>query len=169
MDEMPLWIDMPGDTTIARTGVKSVPLLTSGHEKNRFTVCLAAMAGGEKLKPFVVFKRVRQDLKLVNYPGVVVTYSRNGWMSEHTTRIWIEKVWGTLSFQRRLLIWDAYKCHLRLQLQIPDLIHQSYQVVSLSTCSQLMYHGTSPLKNSTKPSMKKGLLQVRRHTQLVET
>ena len=47
MDETPLWMDMPGDTTIARTGVKSVPLLTSGHEKNRFTVCLAAMACGE--------------------------------------------------------------------------------------------------------------------------
>ena len=33
MDETLLWMDMPGDTTIARTGVKSVPLLTSGHEK----------------------------------------------------------------------------------------------------------------------------------------
>ena len=70
------------------------------------------MAGGEKLKPFVVFKGLRHDPKLLNYPGVVVTYSRNGWMNEQTTKTWIEKVWGTLSFQRRLLIWDAYKCHL---------------------------------------------------------
>ena len=112
MDETPLWMDMPGDTTIARTGVKSVPLLTSGHKKNRFTVCLAAMADGTKLKPFVVFKGVRQDPKLLKYPGVVVIYSRNGWMNEQTTKTWIEKVWGTLSFQRRLLIWDSYKCHL---------------------------------------------------------
>ena len=33
-------------------------------------------------------------------------------MNELTTKTWIEKVWGTLSFQRRLLIWDVYKCHL---------------------------------------------------------
>jgi len=112
MDETPVWMDMPGDTTITRTGVKSVPILTTGHEKARFTVCLAAMADGTKLKPFIVFKGVRQDPKLLKYPGVVVTYSRNGWMNEQTTKTWIEKVWGTLSFQKRLLIWDAYKCHI---------------------------------------------------------
>jgi len=33
-------------------------------------------------------------------------------MNEQTTKTWIEKVRGTLSFQRRLLIWDAYKCHM---------------------------------------------------------
>ena len=69
-------------------------------------------ADGTKLKPFIVFKGVRQDPKLLKYPGVVVTYSRNGWMNEETTKTWIEKVWGTLSFQKRLLIWDAYKCHI---------------------------------------------------------
>ena len=112
MDETPLWMDMPGDTTIARTGVKSVPILNTGHEKARFTVCLAAMADGTKLKPFVVFKGVWQDPKLIKYPGVVVTYSHNGWMNEQTTKTWIERVWGTFSFQRRFLIWDAYKCHM---------------------------------------------------------
>ena len=101
MDETPLWMDMPGDTTIARMGVKSVPILTTRHEKARFTVCLAAMADGTKLKPFVVIKGVQQDPKLIKYPGVVVTYSCNGWMNEQTTKTWIERVWGTFSFQRR--------------------------------------------------------------------
>ena len=40
MDETPVWMDMPGDTTITRTGVKSVAISTTGHEKARFTVCL---------------------------------------------------------------------------------------------------------------------------------
>ena len=56
---MPLWMDMPGDTTISRVGVRSVPVRSTGHEKARFTVALAAMADGRKLKPFVVFKGVR--------------------------------------------------------------------------------------------------------------
>ena len=59
MDEMPLWLDMPGETTITRRGEQSVPLRTTGHEKGRFTVILSAMADGRKLKPYVVFKGVR--------------------------------------------------------------------------------------------------------------
>ena len=51
MDEIPLWLDMPGATTITHSGERSVPVRTTGHEKNRFTVCLSAMADGRKLKP----------------------------------------------------------------------------------------------------------------------
>ena len=58
MDETAVWLDMPGETTIARTGEISVPIRTTGHDKGRFTVVLAAMADGRKLKPFVVFKGV---------------------------------------------------------------------------------------------------------------
>ena len=58
MDETPLRLDMPGESTITRTGQKSVPLHTTGHDKGQFTVVLAAIADGRKLKPFVVFKGV---------------------------------------------------------------------------------------------------------------
>ena len=58
MDETLLWLDIPGDTTITRSSVRSVPIRTTGHEKGQFTVSLAAMADGQKLKPFVVFKGV---------------------------------------------------------------------------------------------------------------
>ena len=70
-------------------------------------MCLALMADGEKLKLFSVFKGVRQDTKLLKYPGVVVTYNQNGWMNEQTTKTWIEKIWGTLLLQRRVLIWEV--------------------------------------------------------------
>ena len=59
MDETPLWLDMPGETTITHSGDKSVPVRTTGHDKARFTVVLSAMADGRKLKPYVVFKGVR--------------------------------------------------------------------------------------------------------------
>ena len=35
-------------------------------------------------------------------------------MNKQTTKTWIEKVWGALSFQRRLLIWDAYMAKFHL-------------------------------------------------------
>ena len=41
------------------------------------------MPDGEKLKPYVIFKGVRQDPNLLNYPGVVVTYSQNGKLQRH--------------------------------------------------------------------------------------
>ena len=49
MDETAVWLDMPGENTVDMVGVKSVPLRTTGHEKNRITVYLAAKASGRKL------------------------------------------------------------------------------------------------------------------------
>ena len=78
MDETPLWFDMPGETTVTHTGERSVPVRTTGHDKARYTVVLAAMADGKKLKPYVVFKGVRPVAELSKIPGVIVAYSRNG-------------------------------------------------------------------------------------------
>ena len=111
MDETPLWFDMPGDTTITHRGERSVPIRTTGHDKGRFTVVLSAMADGRKLKPFVVFKGVRPIAELSKVSGVIVAYSKNGWMNEGLTKDWARRGWGEISFGRRLLVWDAYKCH----------------------------------------------------------
>ena len=56
MDETPIWMDMPGNYTIEPRGTKTVSLVTTSHEKTRFTVKLAAMADGTKLKPLVLFE-----------------------------------------------------------------------------------------------------------------
>ena len=94
-----------------RVGERSVSIRTTGHDKGRFTVILAALADGRKLKPFVVFKGVRAIPELSHVPNVVVALSRNGWMNEALTVQWIDSVWGRLTFQCRLLVWDAYRCH----------------------------------------------------------
>ena len=112
MDETPLWLDMPGETTVTHTGDRSVQVHSTGHDKGRFTVVLAAMADGRKLSPFVVFKGVRPIAELARESGVVVAYSKNGWMNEALTIDWVKRAWGTLAFSTRLLVWDAYKCHL---------------------------------------------------------
>ena len=106
-------MDMPGDSTIAPTGSCSVPLKTSGHEKDHFTVILTAKANGTKLKPYVVFKgkgtRLIKSLQLI--PGVIVRFSSNGWMNDRLTIDYLHSILGRLSFTKRLLVWDAYRCH----------------------------------------------------------
>lgn len=112
-DETACWMDMPGDTTVATTGSRSVSLKTTGHEKNHFTVVLTARADGKKLKPFVVFKgkgtRLIKDLQSI--PGIIVKFSANGWMNDALTAQYLHSIIGSLSFTKRLLIWDAYRCH----------------------------------------------------------
>ena len=58
MDETPLWLDIPGDTTVSRVGERTVSIRSTGYDKARFTVVLAAMADGRKIKPYVVLKGV---------------------------------------------------------------------------------------------------------------
>ncbi len=109
MDETPVWLDMPGDTTVSRVSEHTVSVRTTGHDKGRFTVVLGAMADGRKLTPFVVFKGVRPIAELNRVQGVQVAMSRNGWMHEELTIEWLDRCWGRLSFQRCLLVWDAYR------------------------------------------------------------
>ena len=67
---------------------------------------------GTKLKPVVVIpgKKVPESLKKIN--SVFVECSANGWMNDSLTEVWLEKVYGNLSFSKRLLVWDSYKCHI---------------------------------------------------------
>lgn len=56
MDETACWMDMAFDTIVHSTGAHSVPVKTTGHEKDHVTVILTARADGVKIKPYVVFK-----------------------------------------------------------------------------------------------------------------
>ena len=62
MDETPVWCDMISETTIDKTGKKSITLKTTGDEKARVSVCLAAKADGTKLKPMLVFKGAKREV-----------------------------------------------------------------------------------------------------------
>lgn len=66
MDETPVWCDMVSETTIDATGKKTITLKTTGHEKSRVSVCLAAKADGTKLKPMVVFKGAKKEVAALN-------------------------------------------------------------------------------------------------------
>ena len=68
------WFEIPSDTTVSLLGERSVPVKTTGHEKDHYTVILIAQASGKKMKPFVVFNGKGTQLlkKLKDIPGVIV-------------------------------------------------------------------------------------------------
>ena len=58
INETACWMDMPSSSTIDDHGARSVPLKTTGDEKDHFTVILTAGADGKNLNP-LLFLRVR--------------------------------------------------------------------------------------------------------------
>lgn len=137
MDETACWMDMPGDTTVHFSGARSVSVKSTGHEKDHYTVVLTAKADGTKLKPFIVFKRkgTRLIKELNTIPGVIVRFSANGWMNNALTIEYLHASIGKFSFQKHLLVWDAYKCHTseetvaecaRIDINCPWWLYQVY-------------------------------------------
>ncbi|CAG8810825.1 9283_t:CDS:2, partial [Dentiscutata erythropus] len=53
---MPMWFDMPRNTTIDFEGICEVAIKTTENEKLRFTVVLGNTTSGKKLLPAVIFK-----------------------------------------------------------------------------------------------------------------
>ena len=114
MDETPVWSDMISDTTIDITGSKTVTVKSTGHEKSRVSVCLAAKADGTKLPPMIVFKGAKRETDEMDkeYKNCVIASSANAWMNTELTHIWVNKVVGAFAFRRRHLIWDSFECHM---------------------------------------------------------
>ena len=115
MDETPVWNDMVSSTTVDKTGSKDVPLKTTGHEKVRVSVWLAAKGDGRKHKPFVVIAGAKRESKALHEEykrQCSVASSTNGWMNEELTLRWINEIVGTFAFNKRLLAWDSYEAHM---------------------------------------------------------
>ena len=90
MYETPVWSDMVSETTVDTTGKKTVILITTGHEKSRMSVCLAAKAGGTKLKPMIVFKGAKREVAALHQEFESQAYiasSSNAWMNTEPPRI----------------------------------------------------------------------------------
>ena len=54
---------MISETTVEATGAKNVLMKSTGHEKVRVSVCLAAKLDGAKLQPFIVFGVAKREPK----------------------------------------------------------------------------------------------------------
>ena len=99
---------MPEDNSADKKGVATEPILTTGHEKNHITMCLAALGNGHKLLPLMVFKDKQMPKELQNICSMMIEMSSNGWMQGLTILAWIEKCWGKIAFSRCFHIWDSF-------------------------------------------------------------
>ena len=105
MDETPVWSDIVSQTTVDACGKKTITMKTTGHEKSRVSVCLAARADGTKLKPMIIFKGAVRETKVLSqeFKGqAVIASAPNGWMDTDLTHVWVDSVLGAFSFHRRL-------------------------------------------------------------------
>ena len=48
---------------------------------------------------------------LEKIPGIVIRFSKNSWMNDGLTIEYLNSLIGAFSLYKRLLVWDAYKCH----------------------------------------------------------
>ena len=115
MDETPVWSDMVSETTVGTTGKKTITLKTTGHEKSRVSVCLPAKADGTKLKPMIVFKGAKREVAALHREFKSQAYiasSANASMNTELTNQWVNYVLGSFTFNRRILAWDSYGCHM---------------------------------------------------------
>ena len=90
---------MISETTVDKSGKKTVTLKTTGHEKSRLSVVLAAKADGAKRE----VAALNEEFK----GRAVVATSANVCMDCELTIVWINSVLGSFSFNRRLLAWDS--------------------------------------------------------------
>ena len=156
MNETSMWADMPSATTVDGRGIRTVPIRSTGHEKNRLTVRLAVKADGTKMKLYAVIttKKVtkRADIDSWGSPGSREAAWPNSWMNESFTSNWIKKC-GRNFFSR-----NACLCGTRLnaiflikgRVNYSDITRlcRSFLVAAQNTCNRLMLVSTNHLNHS---------------------
>ena len=110
MDKTAVYFGMPGNSTLHHNGEKTVIIRTTGHEKDKVTIVLAAMANGRKLPPVVILKGKREPPACDIPRGVLVRMSPNGWVNEEIIKWWVVQVWRS-SADKNLLVCDAFRAH----------------------------------------------------------
>ena len=101
IDETPVWSDMISDTTVDKTGFRTVAVKSTVMKNVEYFVCLTAKAEGSKLKPFLVFKNAKLEIKTLNdefKTRCVIVISSNDWMNTDLTIEYTKKVFGIFSF-----------------------------------------------------------------------
>jgi hypothetical protein len=80
----------------------------------RITVMLTGRSDGFKCKPFVLLPRKRQIPEIQKKFGskLHLVWCGKVWFDDELTAEYLKRVFGPFSFGKRLLVWDAFRCHL---------------------------------------------------------
>ena len=110
-DKVGVWLDAVSKTTVDVTGSREVEVRSTGNDKLRITVLLAARADGFKLPPFVLIPRKISIKQLEEYKGsLILCYSgTSSVMDEEKVEQFFKTVIGRHVFgARKLLVWDSF-------------------------------------------------------------
>lgn len=177
-DETPLWFDMPANRTIDFRGVKTVASKTTGKEKLRYTVVLAAFADGSKLPPMIIFKGLKRIPKVQFPAGVVVQVSKGGSMTTELLLFWLKNVWrrrkNSIFCSPALLILDRHASHLhRDVLSAMSQQHQTKPVFVPPGMTPILQpcdvSWNKPFKDAMRGNRRPGSLKAKKNTQEPET
>jgi hypothetical protein len=91
-DQTPVFFDMLESTTVSSVGERTVQIRTTGAKKQHCTTMLAITADGQKLPPYVVFKR-KTVAKEMFPQGIIVWVQESGSMTENVVDDWIKSEW----------------------------------------------------------------------------
>ena len=106
-----LTFDIARNSTVTEKGVKSVSVLTTCHEKDRFTVTLACLGDGSKLPLYVVFKRKTLPKNMKFPKGVLIRCQEKCWMDQGLVQDWLRTIWskvGSWTRKKSMLVWDSF-------------------------------------------------------------
>jgi len=111
-NETAIYLDMPPNYTMEKKGVKEVLLKTTGCEKLRLAVMLAATADGRKLPPLLILKRKTLPKSEVFPKDVIVRAQEKGWLMLECLKIVLVHRPRAFLNQPSMLVLDAFKGHL---------------------------------------------------------
>ena len=104
---------MKSKTTIHWQLAKSLYLKKTGHEKCMVNIFLTANSDGTTLKQLLLSVQPKEDLNHEKFDSrCAIKSCSNAWMNEELITIWVKQALGAFSFNRKLLAWDFYECHM---------------------------------------------------------
>ena len=166
MDKTPVWLEMPGKSTLNEAGKKAVSVTSTGHDIKRYTVILAALADGTKLTPLVLLPGVCPPPSTDIPTGIAIYMCGTGksWANEDVIPHWLAKIWGRQNSRRRLLVWDSFRGHIvdpikKRSERFTTVTLQSYLGVVLQISSKQMCHGMAHLRKHSAVTIMNGCFQ----------
>ena len=82
-----------------------------------FTCILTATGDGEKKVPCAIFKGrgkklTDDDKEMLKNRKIKIFWSENGWNNQAVTENWLNFMFPTTSFRKKVLIWDSFATHI---------------------------------------------------------
>ncbi|EFO94061.1 hypothetical protein CRE_27869 [Caenorhabditis remanei] len=113
-DETAVYLDFSKSLTVEERGAKQVSVTSTGHDKLHVTVMLCARSDGFKCRPFVLLPNKRPIPAIQKRFGKELELSWSGrtFFNDEITKHFLNSIIGTTLFGHRLLVWDAFRCHI---------------------------------------------------------